>query len=334
MLKELCLLNGISGREKAVREYIISKIPSDCKYSVDALGNVIVEKPGKSRAKKKVMLSAHMDEVGFMVNYITDDGYIKITPVGGIDERVVFGRRVSVSGIPGVIGSKALHHLSSDELYKVPKCEDMFVDIGAETGKQAREYVRLGDEVNFESEYVEFGDGFIKAKALDDRVGCQILLDILASEQPYDLTVCFVVQEEIGTRGSAVAAYNVMPDYAIVLECTTAADIPDTPEHKKVCKLGNGAVVSYMDRGTVYDFELYKKAFSVAEKNGIKCQTKTVVAGGNDAAAIHKSGKGVRTAAISVPTRYIHSPSCVAKKEDIEAVALLAQRLAEELAND
>lgn len=334
MLKELCLLNGISGREKSVREYIISNIPSDCKYSVDILGNIIVEKSGKNRAKKKVMLSAHMDEVGFMVSYITSDGYIKIAPVGGIDERVVFGRRVSVSGISGVIGSKALHHLSADELYKVPKCEDMFVDIGADTAKQAGEYVRLGDEVNFVSEYTEFGDGFIKAKALDDRVGCQILLDILASEQPYDLTVCFVVQEEIGTRGSAVAAYNVMPDYAIVLECTTAADIPDTPEHKKVCKLGNGAVVSYMDRGTVYDFELYKKAFSIAEKNGIKCQTKTVVAGGNDAAAIHKSGRGVRTAAISVPTRYIHSPSCVAKKEDIEAAAKLARLLAGELAND
>ena len=184
------------------------------------------------------------------------------------------------------------------------------------------------------SEYLEFGDGFIKSKALDDRVGCQILLDILSREQPYDLTVCFVVQEEIGTRGSAVVAYNVAPDYAIVLEGTTAADLPDTPDQKKVCKLGNGAVVSFMDRGTVYDVELYKRAFELAEKNGIKCQTKTVVAGGNDAAAIHKSGKGVRTAAISVPTRYIHSQSCVAKKEDIEAVEKLAECLARELAND
>ena len=334
MLKELCLLNGISGREKAVREYIISKIPSDCKYSVDALGNVIVEKPGKSRASKKVMLSAHMDEVGFMVSYITDDGYIKIAPVGGIDERVVFGRRVKVADIYGVIGAKALHHLSSDELYKVPKIEDMYVDIGAQSRKQAEEYVSLGDEVCFVSEYLEFGDGFIKSKALDDRVGCQILLDILSREQPYDLTVCFVVQEEIGTRGAAVAAYNVAPDYAIVLEGTTAADLPDTPDQKKVCKLGNGAVVSFMDRGTVYDVELYKRAFELAEKNGIKCQTKTVVAGGNDAAAIHKSGKGVRTAAISVPTRYIHSQSCVAKEEDIEAVEKLAECLARELAND
>lgn len=334
MLKELCLLNGTSGREKAVREYIISKIPAECKYTVDALGNIIVEKSGKNRASKKVMLSAHMDEVGFIINYITDDGFLKFTNVGGIDERSVFGRSVGVSGIHGVIGAKAFHHLSSDERNKVPKCEDMYIDIGASTKAEAEKYVSLGDCAYFESDYLEFGEGYIKSKALDDRVGCKILLDILSKEQPYDLTVCFVTQEEIGTRGSAVAAFNVSPDYAIVLECTTASDIPDVPEHKKVCKLGEGAVVSFMDRGTVYDEELYKKAFVLAEEKGIKCQTKTVVAGGNDAAAIHKSGKGVRTVAISVPTRYIHSPSGVAKKEDIEAVEMLAECLAGELADD
>lgn len=334
MLKELCLLNGTSGRENAVRDFIISKIPKDCKYTVDRLGNIICEKKGKKRAKNKVMLSAHMDEVGFIITYICDDGMLRFNNVGGIDERVVFGRSITLqSGARGVIGSKAFHQLEGDEKDTLPKIADMYIDIGAKNKKDAEKYVNLGDAAYFDSEYIEFGDGFVKAKALDDRAGCMILLELLKSKVEYDLTVAFVVQEEIGTRGAGVAAFNIKPDYAIVLESTTASDIPNTPENKKVCKLGEGAVVSYMDRGTVYDMELYKKAFEVAKANGIKCQTKTVVAGGNDAAAIHKSGAGVRTMAISVPTRYIHSPSSVAKLEDIESVKALAFLMAQELAN-
>ncbi len=334
MLKELCMLNGTSGREHSVRDFIISKIPADCEYTVDRLGNIICEKKGRNRAKNKVMLSAHMDEVGFIITYITDDGMLKFSTVGGIDERVIFGRSVTLqSGVHGVIGSKAFHQLSSEEREKVPPVDELYIDIGADSKKEAQKYVNLGDSAYFDSEYIEFGDGFVKAKAIDDRAGCMMLLELLNSEVEFDLSVAFVVQEEIGTRGSGVAAFNIKPDYAIVLESTTASDIPDTPDNKKVCRLGGGAVVSYMDRGTVYDFELYKKAFEIAEKNGIKCQTKTVVAGGNDAAAIHKSGAGVRTTAISIPTRYIHSPSSVAKLEDIESVKRLAFIMAQELAN-
>lgn len=336
MLKQLCLLNGTSGREKAVRDYIIAHIPSECKYTVDNLGNVIVEKKGKKRAKNKLMLSAHMDEVGLIITYITEEGFLKFTTVGGIDERVVFGRSVVLGerGAYGVIASKAVHQLSSDELKKLPSFEDMYIDIGAKDKKQAEEYVSLGDNAYFVSEYTEFGDGLIKAKALDDRMGCFVLLEMLGSELEYDVTVCFVTQEEIGTRGAMVAANVVAPDYAIVIEGTTASDISGVAENKKVCKLGDGAVISYMDRGTVYDFDLYKRAVKVAQDNGIKHQTKTVVAGGNDAAAIHKSGAGVKTITVSVPTRYIHSPSSVAKLSDIESVKQLAIKLAEDFAND
>lgn len=335
MLKELCLLNGISGREKSVKEYILAHIPSDCECGVDNLGNVIVEKKGRKPAKNKVMLSAHMDEVGFIITYITEEGFLKFSPVGGIDERVVFGRSVTVGdrNIHGVIASKAIHQLSAQERKKVPEFDNMYIDIGAENKKKAEEYVSLGDSAYFDSDFIEFGDGYIKAKALDDRMGCAVLLEILNSETEYDITVCFVTQEEIGTRGAAVAANTVMPDYAIVAEGTTACDISDVPDSKKVCTLGGGAVVSYMDRGTVYDLDLYKTAIKTAEDNGIKCQTKTVVAGGNDAAAIHKSGAGVKTVAVSVPTRYIHSPSCVAKSEDINSVKQLIIKLAEEFAN-
>lgn len=334
MLKEICLLNGTSGREEKVREYIISKLPENCEYTVDPLGSIICNVKGKKKAENKVMISAHMDEVGFIITYITDDGYLKFDAVGGIDERVVFGRSVVLeSGVKGVIGAKAIHQCSSDERSTVPKQSEMFIDIGANDKKEAEKYVSLGDAAYFASDYVEFGNGFVKAKALDDRAGCQTIINLINSEPEYDFTACFLVQEEIGTRGAAAAAYTVAPDYAIVLECTTAADLPDTAENKKVCRLGKGAVVSFMDRGTVYDRELYKKAFKIAEENNIPVQTKTVVAGGNDAAAIHKSGKGVKTAAISVPTRYIHSPSSVAKLSDIESVERLAKLLLEDLCN-
>ena len=320
MLNELCNLNGISGREHAVRDYIISHLPSDAEYRIDPLGSLIVYKKGKAEPKNKVMLDAHMDEVGFIITYITDDGYLKFTTVGGIDERVIFGRAVKVGKelIPGVIGGKAIHQTTSEERGKLPSVEDMYIDIGASSKKEALSHVSLGDAVYFDSCYREFGDGFIKAKAIDDRVGCEILLRLINSDLPYSATFCFSVQEEIGTRGAAAAAYSVAPDFAIVVEGTTAADISGVPDEKKVCRLGGGAVVSFMDRGTVYDSELYKKAFEIAEKNGIGCQTKTVVAGGNNASAIHKAAGGIKTLAVSVPCRYIHSGSSVAKKEDIE----------------
>lgn len=336
MHKELCLLNGTSGRENEVRDYIIRRLPSDCSYSVDGLGNVIAEKKGSRRPKNKIMLSAHMDEVGFIITYITDEGFLKFAPVGGIDERVVFGRSVTVGErkISGVIASKAVHHLTAEEMNRAPGFDEMYIDIGADGKKQAEHYVSVGDSAYFNSQYIEYGEGFVKAKALDDRMGCDILLDILSSYSEYDYTACFVTQEEIGTRGATVAAYNVEPDYAVVIEGTTANDISGTPDGKKVCSLGGGAVISYMDAGTVYDFELYKRAVKTAEDSGIKWQTKTAVAGGNDAAAIHKSRSGVKTVAVSVPTRYIHSPSCVAKLEDIQSVKQLAVKLIEELADD
>lgn len=333
MLKTLCMLNGTSGREHAVREYIISKLPADVQYRVDALGSLIVEKPGKSRPKHKVMLAAHMDEVGFIITYITDDGYLKFAPVGGIDERVIFGRAVVVGEkeIPGVIGGKAVHQLASDEKEKLPKCEDMFIDIGAASRAEAQQVVCAGDCAYFKSGYRAFGSGLIKAKAIDDRAGCKIMLDMLNEEQPFDMTFCFTVQEEIGTRGAAAAAYTVQPDYALVLESTTAADLADVPAHKKVCRLGDGAVVSFMDKGTVYDSGLYKLAFRLAAENGIACQTKTVVAGGNDAAAIHKAAGGIKTLAVSIPCRYIHSGASVACTADIASASALVKCVAKEL---
>lgn len=334
MLKTLCELNGTSGREDAVRTFLIAHLPKDASYTVDALGNLIVEKRGAKRAESKVMLASHMDEVGLIITYITEDGFLRFACVGGIDSRALFGKavRVGEQGISGVIGGKAVHQLTKDEKNTVPEAEDLLIDIGASSKAEAEALVHLGDNAYFDSEYIEFGDGFIKSKAIDDRAGNLIMLEMLQSDLPYDMTFCFTVQEEIGTRGAAAVTDTVAPDYAIVLESTTASDLPDVSGYRQVCKTGGGAVVGFMDRGTVYDKSLYDLAFRLAKENDIPCQTKTMVAGGNDASAIHKAAGGVKTVAVSVPCRYIHSASCVAKKEDIDSVARLARVLSETLA--
>ncbi len=324
-IEKLSKLMGVSGDEEDVREFIISRLPLECEYKTDNIGNLLVYKKGRKTPKNKVMLCAHTDEVGFIVT-------LKFSPVGGINPSVVFGRKVIFkSGITGVIAAKAVHMLSDEEEEKQPKLSDLSIDIGAKDKTEALKHIALGDFCTFMSEYEEFGEGFIKGKALDDRTGCAILLELLSRDNEYDMYCAFTVQEEIGTRGAACAAYNVKPDMAIVLETTTACDISGVEDEKQVCILGNGAVASFMDKGTIYDRELYRLSFQCAEKAGVKCQTKTLVAGGNDSGAIHKAVGGIRTAALSVPTRYLHSPSCVMKKEDVIAVLETAAVLQERL---
>lgn len=333
LLEELSLLNGTSGDESAVRDFIKSKIPADVTVTTDNIGNLICFKKGEKIPKNKLMIAAHMDEVGFIVNYITDDGYLKFSAVGGINASVVFGRQVQFkNGITGVIAASPIHLLTDEERAKQPKISELCIDIGATSKKEAEKHVKLGDCAYFVSEYFKFGDGFIKGKALDDRAGCAIMLEMMKKELPYDVTFVFTVQEEIGTRGATCAAYNVKPDIAVVLETTTACDIAGVTGEKKVCELKKGAVVSYMDRATIYDRELYKLAFDVAAKNKLKCQTKTVVAGGNDSGAIHKAVGGIRTMAVSLPCRYLHSPACVINEDDYDAAKELVEKLLPEIA--
>ncbi len=326
-LKELCSLYGASGREEEIREYIISKLPKEAETTVDKRGNLLVFKKGKERPDKKVMLSAHMDEVGMIVTYITEKGFLKFSNVGGINVSALVGKRVVVGEkkISGIIGVKPTHLLSDDEEKNYPSKDSLYIDIGATSKKEAERYVLPGDYAYFDSDFVKFGDGFIKGRAIDDRAGCAIMLSMLEKELPFDTWFAFTVQEETGTSGAVNAAYSINPDIAIVLEATTAADIDGVSGEKKVCTLGGGAVVSMMDNGTVYPRELYKKAFDEAEKNGIKAQTKTVIAGGNDARVITSAAGGVKVLAISVPCRYLHSPSCVINEEDF----LSCRRLAE-----
>ncbi|MBR5234229.1 MAG: M42 family metallopeptidase [Clostridia bacterium] len=325
-IKELSLLCGTSGRETTVREYIISKIDGKCEWHKDALGNIIAFKKGKNEAAHKVMLDAHTDEVGVIVTFITSDGMLKFSPVGGIDTKVLLARQIVFdNGTVGVVGIKPIHLSKGDEKTKIPDADSLYIDIGAASKEEAEKYIKPGDTGVFMSDFVEFGDNKIKGKALDDRVGCAVMLDMINSELPYDAYFSFSVQEEIGLRGAATSAFGIDPEYAIVLETTTAADLIDVPEHKKVCKLGEGAAVSFMDRSTLYNKELFDTAFRVAEEKDIKVQPKTVIAGGNNAGAIHKSRAGIKTLTINTPCRYLHSASCICDKNDIESVRKLAE---------
>ena len=320
ILRELTALDGVSGNEDAVRDYIISKIEGHCEYKIDPLGSIIAFKRGKSRSAKKLMVDAHMDEVGLIITSVTSDGFLSFSAVGGIDTAVLMFRRVKIGNVNGVITGKPIHLISAEERKKLPKPESFYIDIGASSKEEALKLVRIGDRAVICGEYTQTGDK-IKAKAIDDRAGCAILISLLTKDSDYDFHATFSVQEEVGLRGAKAATFTVEPDSAIVLEATTAADIAGVEDSKRVCVLGNGPAISFMDRATLYDRGYYDAAL----KSGIKCQPKAAVAGGNNSGAVHLSRGGVRTLAISVPCRYIHSPSCVAEREDIENAARLAE---------
>lgn len=332
-VKELSLLCGTSGRETKIREYIISRIDGKCEWHEDALGNIIAFKKGERAALHKVMLDAHMDEVGVIATFINSDGTIKFSSVGGINTKVLLAKQIVFdNGTVGVVGIKPIHLSKGEERTKIPSQDSLYIDIGASSKEEAEKYVKIGDTGVFLSDFVEFGDSKIKGKALDDRVGCAVLLDMIESDLPFDAYFSFSVQEEIGLRGATTSAYGIDPEYAIVLETTTAADLIDVPEHKKVCILGEGAAVSFMDRSTLYSKELFDTAFRIAGEKGIKIQPKTLVAGGNNAGAIHKARAGIKTITVNTPCRYLHSASCVCDTRDIVSVRQLAEALLGEFA--
>lgn len=337
LLKQLCALPGVSSFEDAVRDYIKEQAaPYADTAKVDAMGNLICFKKGAKPTGTKLMLCAHMDEVGLMVRSITEDGYLKFVCVGGMDRRVLLGKQVLVGDrqVPGVIGLKAIHMTTAEERKKVPKLEDYYIDIGASSREEAEALVEVGDPCIFRSDCVEFGDGCLKAKALDDRVGCAVLLELLRRDLPMDCTFVFTVQEEVGTRGAFGAAFSVTPDIALVLEGTTAADAPSQDPEAQICHLGQGPVLSWMDKGTIYDRDLFERLRTVAQEHNIPWQLKHYVAGSTDAKAIQRTKSGVRVAGISAPVRYLHAPASVVNINDVEQVLELAWLFLQSVAGD
>lgn len=325
-LQMLCAINGVSGREHAVRRYILEQLDgfnTQKTVTVDPLGNVLVDLKGENRADKRLMFAAHMDEVGLIITHIEDNGTLKFATVGGIDEKALFGTRVQVGDTVGVIGGKAIHQCSGDEKKTVPSTSKMCIDIGAKDKAQAEQTVSVGDVVTFCADWTTLGDYKVKAKALDDRAGCALLLELAKTTPKYDITLAFTVQEEVGLRGAKCAAHTVAPDVAIVVDVTTAADVAGVSGADCVCHQGDGPVVSFMDGRTLYDAELYDTLMNTAKRIGIPAQTKTRIAGGNDAGAIQTTGHGAKVAAVSLPGRYIHSSGCVIDLRDLEDTAAL-----------
>lgn len=333
LLKSLCECCGTSGRETAVRDMICAAlarkgIPSEW-IRTDRLGNLLVHIPGKQPAKRRVMFSAHMDEVALMVTYIYEDGTLAFDTVGGISAAAVIGRQVQVGNerIPGVIGAKPVHLLAKADRDKPADMHSLFCDIGTASKEETMQLVRPGDIIYFCGDLREFGGGSLIGKAIDDRFGCALLLEMIRPDLETETDFAFLVQEEVGLRGAGVAAAQLDPDLAVIFEATTAADIPGSEGADRVCTLGGGAVISFMDGRTVYDRALYDLAVRLCTENGICWQTKTKIAGGNDAGAIQSAADGVRVLAVSVPCRYLHSPLSVIRESDAAACEKLAEML-------
>ena len=325
LLEKLCTAHGVSGYEDEVADIIINIVKNNCDTVMkDSVGNVLCFKKGKKSPKEPIMLCAHMDEVGFSIKNINDDGTLDFLQVG-IPGTVLPSKKVFVgkNKIPGVISSRPIH-LSHDKTHAV-KQSDLVIDIGAKDKKEAEDLGVFADFASFDSDFVHLGDGLIKAKALDDRVGCAVMCMLSEIELENDVYFAFTVGEELGGTGATAATNRIKPGIALVLEGTTASDLYGYSEKDKVCKAGMGAVCPFMDGGTFYDNGLYKKILDIAKENDIKVQTKTKVAGGTDGARIQRCGKGTKVVALSLACRYIHTASSVASKEDMISLLSLAE---------
>ena len=351
-LKNLSMLCGASGDEGEVRGYIKEHAASLAdEVFTDTMGNLYLHKKGPEGAPA-IAICAHMDEVG-MLNYedygdelwerfnqkdmrlqawyygeiykILENGELKYD-YAGIDPRVMPGRRVQIgrNKVRGVVGSKAIHLQTDDEFEHSFKHKELTIDIGAKDKADAEKYVEVGDYAVFDTEFIELGEGFVSGKALDDRVGCAILMELLKDSYDCDFYAVFTVQEECGLRGASVVAENVHPDMALILEGTTANDMPDVKGHQCVTRVGHGPALTFMDRGVMVRPQMLDALRSAAKEAGVPYQLRQGANGGTDIDMIHKAVGGCVGGGISVPCRYIHSASSVASKADIEAAYKLA----------
>jgi len=320
LLKRLSEACGGPGQEDEVRNLIRDEVtPLVDEISTDALGNLITLRRGNQEGPR-VMIAAHMDEVALMIMAIESSGLLKFNPIGGIDPRVLVAKTVVIgkNRVPGVIGSKPIHLQRPEEREKAISINEMFIDIGVSSKSEAEKLVKIGDLAYFSTKFAEIGNDKFKGKAFDDRVGCSLLIDLLHDRYDFPLYGVFTVQEEVGLRGAGVAAHRIQPDIALVLEGTTASDVPETPEHKHATSVGKGPCITIMDSSVIPDPRLVAKLLQIASENEIPVQIRRNTAGGTDAGKIQSSRSGVRVATISIPCRYIHSPVAVMSKADYD----------------
>jgi tetrahedral aminopeptidase len=328
LLKRLSEAPGIPGREEAIRA-IVREALSDqvSETTVDRLGNVIAHKKGTG---PRVVVAAHMDEIGFLVSHVDEEtGFLRIEPVGGFDPRTLIAHRVTVhardAAIYGLIGIKPVHVLTDEERKKVPEMKDLFVDVGL-PGKEAKEKVRVGDQVTLVQTFDEVGN-LVTGKALDDRLGVYVGIEAMRRLKRHRADIYFVatVQEEVGLRGARTSAFAIAPDIGVALDSTIACDIPGVPTHEQVTRLGKGVAIKLKDSASISHPGLVQFLVKLAEDRKIPYQLEILPRGGTDAGAIQPAREGVAVVTISVPTRYVHTVVETAHKEDIEgAIKLLA----------
>jgi len=321
LLSEICETPGAPGFEDRVRKLVLKEIKSLVdEITIDNLGNVTAIKKG-SDSSKKVMLGAHMDEIGFIVTHIDDNGFVRFHTLGGFDPKTLTAQRVIVHGkkdLMGVMGSKPIHVMSPEERNKVPKTTDYFIDMGMNK-KEVEKYIEIGNPITRERGLIEMGD-CVNCKSIDNRVSVFILIEVLKELKsiPYDVYAVFTVQEEVGLRGANVSALNINPDFGFGIDTTIAFDVPGAAAHEKVTELGKGTAIKIMDSQTICDHRMVSFMKKTADKNNITWQPEILTAGGTDTAGIQRMTPGGSIAgAISIPTRHIHQSIEMANKKDI-----------------
>jgi len=337
LLSKICEVPGAPGYEKRIRDVIIAEVtPLVDEVEVDNLGNVFAIKRAKNNPeKKKAMVAAHMDEIGFMVTHIDDNGFLRFTTLGGFDPKTLTAQRVIVHGkkdIIGVMGSKPIHVMTTEERSKVAKTTDYFIDLGMPK-EEVEKIVSVGDTVTRERGLIEMGD-CVNCKSIDNRVSVFILIEALKTigEVPYDVYGVFTVQEEVGLRGANVASHKINPDFGIALDTTIAFDLPGAQAHEKVTSLGKGTAIKVLDAMTICDYRMVNFMKEMADQNSIPWQSEILTAGGTDTAGLQRMGKnGAIAGAISIPTRHLHQVIEMAHKQDIQNSVDLLNKCLENL---
>ncbi|MEM3442693.1 MAG: M42 family metallopeptidase [Candidatus Bathyarchaeia archaeon] len=325
VLEKLSNACGVAGREDEVRNLMKKLLePHVDEVKEDKLGNVIGVKKGKKDAPK-VMIAAHMDEIGLLVKTISKEGFLQFAKMGGIDDRILLAQKVIVytekGPLHGIIGSKPPHIQKEEERKKVLTYDELFIDIGAESQEEAKKMgVKIGDPISFDIKFAKIGKNIVVGKAFDDRAGCAVLVETMKRLEKTECTVYAVgtVQEELGLRGATTAAYQIYPDVGLALDVTVAGDVPGVREVEAPIKLKKGPAIEVADAGLITHPKVLRLLVDVAEKNGIPYQLESGLAGSTDAARISLTREGVPSGVISVPTRYIHNPTSLLSLEDAE----------------
>ena len=326
---ELSNLIGVPGHEEEVTDYILVKLEKlgVDKAWIDPLGNILAIREGTDPNGLKIMLDAHVDEVGFMISHVDERGFLTIEPLGGIDKRLMLGTLLEFQNdkrerIIGVVGSSPPHITKPEDREKVPDINEMFVDIGCASKEEVTKLgLDIGSVGTFYTKCILLNENTIIGKAFDDRTACNVLLHVLeelkGKEIPHTLLISFAVQEEVGTRGAIVASYTLEPSIALALENTIASDVPGVPNQKVVTSLGNGPAVTAADRSLIVPKKILDRIKQAAELDNIKWQYKKPTYGGTDAGSISRSRSGVPSGVVSVPCRYIHGNTALLLVDDI-----------------